>query len=1049
MAKEVGAAYVSIFANMKNFSKGVEKGLTPATVAIGNLMSEAVSGAAEFIGSGLEKGIKRLDTIQNFPKLMSEFGYSAKDAEGYVKQVADHLVGLPGSTDEVLSLVQALSDSTSSLGLATSTGISFNDMLTAAGADASTATLAMRTFDQIMGGGTVTAQRWQSLTSKMPKQFNMLAENILGAGASSVQLGEALQGGEVTLEQLAQAMTDLGPQFEKQARAMSNGIGTALENIPNRLAAGWESVLNVFGQENIANVINQFSTGVKDGMQSFATWLSDSLGRIKTAFDNSGIADKVGSIVSKAKAALESSGIGSILENGVKGALDIVGRALGWLDENFGRISEAVGGIAEVAMGFLGRIADSGILESIGDLVAAAFDNIANNLPDIQALGNLLIDIVDGALRWIADNKDLILTVLGGVAGFLAGIAGIKFGADMFKFMTGIVGTIKKLVAAPMLAIPLAIGAIVAALITFFTQTETGRKMWSDFTSALGQFIEDAKPVVEGAINAVSGVVKGFLDWLSTDGVSFFTSIADTIGGALEFIVGLFTGNEDQISHGWETFLNGLGSLVDGALGVVRETFTNILAGIVSLFGVDFDEAKQIVSDVFDAINNIVETVFGAIVDFVTPPIEAIAGAFEWLKDQIGPIIEGIGGVIGGIGDFFSDPLGTIGDFVAGGTKDMKTMEKNFSKSSSGIEKTVGKNFNAAKKTATDSCAKMRDAAGRDMDTLKNKVSSSTKSVKDDVSKNIGNAQKTMSDKFSAAKTDAGSYMGNIASTVDSKMTSVKNSVTNKSTDAAKNMKGKLSDMSSETTSKMGSIYSTTNDKMGKVEGKISSSMQTAYNNAKKQTGNIQSTINGLKGKTVDLKAKNALGTVVGNVQGKINGLKGKTVDLKARNALGSTVSNSQKKVNSLKGKTVGLNAEDNISGACSKAQKSINGLYGKTVSINFNAYQTGIKAVEVQSRVWADTRRIEVTPTYVASGGIATKPTLSIWGEAGSEAIIPLSNRSKVRPFARAVAAEMGAGGGVTVTGNTFIVRDDSDIDRIADRINEKVNRARAGALR
>jgi hypothetical protein len=67
------------------------------------------------------------------------------------------------------------------------------------------------------------------------------------------------------------------------------------------------------------------------------------------------------------------------------------------------------------------------------------------------------------------------------------------------------------------------------------------------------------------------------------------------------------------------------------------------------------------------------------------------------------------------------------------------------------------------------------------------------------------------------------------------------------------------------------------------------------------------------------------------------------------------------------------------------------------------------------------------------AAGYIADRPTVisqHIVGEAGAEAIIPLTNQRYVAPFARAVASYVngGAEGGVTVTGNTFIVRTSSD---------------------
>lgn len=104
------------------------------------------------------------------------------------------------------------------------------------------------------------------------------------------------------------------------------------------------------------------------------------------------------------------------------------------------------------------------------------------------------------------------------------------------------------------------------------------------------------------------------------------------------------------------------------------------------------------------------------------------------------------------------------------------------------------------------------------------------------------------------------------------------------------------------------------------------------------------------------------------------------------------------------------------------------------------------------------------VTKGYSADGGIIThkhaagyiadKPTIisqHIVGEAGAEAIIPLTNRAYVAPFARTVADfinEERSGGGVTVTGNTFIVRRDSDITAIGRAINQQAERQRRGKL-
>lgn len=93
----------------------------------------------------------------------------------------------------------------------------------------------------------------------------------------------------------------------------------------------------------------------------------------------------------------------------------------------------------------------------------------------------------------------------------------------------------------------------------------------------------------------------------------------------------------------------------------------------------------------------------------------------------------------------------------------------------------------------------------------------------------------------------------------------------------------------------------------------------------------------------------------------------------------------------------------------------------------------------------------------WYATGGIATGPSVVGVGEAGDEAILPLSNKKRMKPFASAVSSMMkddnnpdggkGSGGDTIITGNTFHVRKEDDIKRISQelkRLEDKENRAR-----
>ena len=119
--------------------------------------------------------------------------------------------------------------------------------------------------------------------------------------------------------------------------------------------------------------------------------------------------------------------------------------------------------------------------------------------------------------------------------------------------------------------------------------------------------------------------------------------------------------------------------------------------------------------------------------------------------------------------------------------------------------------------------------------------------------------------------------------------------------------------------------------------------------------------------------------------------------------------------------KLTGINAfaeiEKNITSSMQRSTSAVGNEVGKinqklsaiktNIGVNVNVYKTGINKIGVDGSLVGG----GLSVWTAANGGIATKPTFGLWGEAGDEALVPLSNREKVRPFARAVAAEMGGG--------------------------------------
>lgn len=261
------------------------------TIAMGSLISKGVSKVIGSITSNLDSAINRVDVINNFPKVMESLGFSADDAAISIKTISDRLDGLPSTLNGVVSDVQKLTATMGNLNSgmvnATSLGLALNDMFLAGGKGTEVASNAMEQYNQMLAQGKPDMQSWRSMLNAAPGQLKQLAKTLIGATANQNDLYQALMDGVITFDQMNEAIVKLDREggegfdsFERQARSATGGVGTALQNVQNRIGKAIATVIDTIGGENIAAAINGFSSHFKDIGVAVGNFVKDAMSQI-------------------------------------------------------------------------------------------------------------------------------------------------------------------------------------------------------------------------------------------------------------------------------------------------------------------------------------------------------------------------------------------------------------------------------------------------------------------------------------------------------------------------------------------------------------------------------------------------------------------------------------------------------------------------------------------------------------------------------------------------------------------------------------------------
>ena len=596
----------------------------------------AFAAAAMVIASQLGSAVSRVDTLNNFPKVMANLGYSADDARASVSRMADGIKGLPTRLDDIASTTQQLAPLTKSLGDATELSLALNNALLAGGKGGAEASRAMIQYTQMLGKGKVDLQSWRTLQEVMPGQLGQIAQALLGPTANTMALYDAMKEGTVSFDDFNNAILQLNNEgingfasFTQQAKDATAGIKTAFTNVGTAVSRNIANIIQAIGADRISGAINSIG-GAIDAVGNKIVGLIRSFqggGFSQFAGGMQGLIPVVGGVVGAFAPLLSKI---PILGAGFAGLTGPIGVALG-----------AFAGFAATSKPF------QDALSNIASVLADSFGSVMVNLaPAFEQVGTMLGmmgQVVGGSL---ASAFNTLAPVLGLIAQhFIALVNGVMPSLiPLMSNLAGVVSQVIGVVADVVAAVLPQVSALLLQMMPLITQ------MVADLLPQLLPIITQIGALIQALLPVLIQVVSAVLPPIIAIISALLPVLIQVVSAVLPLVIPVIT----QIAEVIAQLAPILTQLVSALLPPIMETVT----ALVPVFMQVVSAVMQIVSAVLPLLPPLVQLI-GAIL----PPLVSLFSAV------IGPVITLAGQIIGNLMPVITSLIGVIQgliDFVTG-----------------------------------------------------------------------------------------------------------------------------------------------------------------------------------------------------------------------------------------------------------------------------------------------------------------------------------------------------------------------------------------------
>ena len=629
----------SRFSGLREIAVGVFRQIGSSAVsAVGNGLKGWVSDAMD-----TQKAMISLQNTMKFKGNGQEFDYVSKAMQNLAKdtnantedtlKLSTTFIGLGDTAKKAVGKTEALVKANQAFG---GTGEQLKGVVQA--------------YGQMSASGKVTAENINQLTDNNTALGSALKSTVMEMNPALKQYGSfasASEKGAISVEMLDKAMQKLG-------KAGGEGVTT--------ISDAWDSFNETLSLALLPTL---------DALTPIISGLIDKM---------SGWGESAGKTITKVIKYFQDL-FQKMQENGT---------TLAFL-EAWDNIKSAFGSIVSI----IGKVINSFLgINTETAKNATSIDNVAKSIAVFAGKMSEITKKIADFLKKVNESKTAMSVLKGTLVVLASAFAAFKVAKGILGVINAFktIGTVAKsamvpvkalfglIIANPFVAIAVAIAAVVAGLIYFFTQTETGKKAWQSFVDFLSQSIEAIKQfftglgtwfselwtsTVEGTKTIWNGITEffsGLWNGIVTIITNVFATIASAVTGAYNWFVTTF---KPLISF-YQSIFNLIGSIINVAfqliLAIIRGAYKLVLnawQGLSAWFGGIFNVVRGVVSSAFSAIGSFASSAWGVVRSIWSVVSSFFSGIFNSVRSVAS-------GVFSAFGGFASSAWGAISGVFSG-----------------------------------------------------------------------------------------------------------------------------------------------------------------------------------------------------------------------------------------------------------------------------------------------------------------------------------------------------------------------------------------------